>query len=201
MIATVSFLAEHSQWLPLVVFCARVVDVSIGTFRVISVTRGHRFLATFLGFFEVTIWILAASQVFVHLDQWVNVLAWAGGFAMGNMIGMWIEQRVALGTQTVMFISRGQAHAVAERLRYAGLLVTTLSGSGRDGPVAMGIAVVPRKLTQVTMSMAKEIDPDVVITVQDVRSSTVKAVPQGLLPQMRARPSVVDSEGHATAGV
>ena len=166
-------LPEHSVWLPVLIFFARVVDVSIGTVRLICVTRGRRALAVILGFFEVMIWILAISSVFAHLDRWVNILAFAGGFAAGNAVGMWIEKALAMGTQIVRLISRGNAHAVAERLRFEDLAVTTLSGNGRDGLVSVCMAIVPRKITAAVVGMARQIDPDVLVTVEDAVESTV----------------------------
>jgi len=168
----VDFLPDHPVYTPLLIFLARVMDVSIGTVRLICVTRGHRAVAILLGFFELLIWVFAVSGVLRHLDHWINIVAFAGGFAAGNALGMSIEARLAMGVQTLSFISRGRANAVAERLRYAGLPVTTLLGSGRDGPVVLCMAVVPRRQTPSTIKMAKEIDPDVVITVEDVRQTT-----------------------------
>lgn len=168
----VDFLPNDPILTPLLIFLARVTDVSIGTVRLICVTRGHRAVAILLGFFELLIWVFAVSSVFAHLDRWINIVAFAGGFAAGNALGMSIEARLAMGVQTLSFISRGRANAVAERLRYAGLPVTTLVGSGRDGPVVLCMAVVPRRQTPTTIKMAKEIDPDVVVTVEDVRQTT-----------------------------
>jgi uncharacterized protein YebE (UPF0316 family) len=158
--------------LPVVIFFARVVDVSIGTVRLICVTRGHRWLAVVLAFFEVSIWVFAISRVLAHLDRWENLLAFAAGFAAGNAVGMWIEDRLALGAQILSFISRGPAHAVAERLRFADLSVTTLTGSGRDGPVSIATTVVPRRTTPAVIRMAREVDPDAVVTVEDVRQTS-----------------------------
>ena len=168
----VDFLPDDPILTPVLIFLARVTDVSMGTVRLICVTRGHRLVAIVLGFFELLIWVFAVSSVFAHLDRWINIVAFAGGFAAGNALGMSIEARLALGVQTLSFISRGRANAVAERLRYAGLPVTTLLGSGRDGPVVLCMAVVPRRQTPTTIKMAKEIDPDVVVTVEDVRQTT-----------------------------
>jgi uncharacterized protein YebE (UPF0316 family) len=168
----VDILPDHPILTPALIFLARVTDVSMGTVRLICVTRGQRLVAIVLGFFELLIWVFAVSSVFAHLDQWINIVAFAGGFAAGNALGMSIEARLALGVQTLSFISRGRANAVAERLRYAGLPVTTLLGSGRDGPVVLCMAVVPRRQTPTTIKMAKEIDPDVVVTVEDVRQTT-----------------------------
>lgn len=163
-----------SAWLPILIFVARVADVSIGTVRLICVTRGRRVAAMTLGFFEVLLWVMAASTVLLQLDRWVNILAYAGGFATGTAVGMAIEQRLAMGMHILTFMSKGAAHAVAERLRFAGAVVTAFQGSGRDGPVAMCMAVVPRRQSQKMIEMAKGIDPDVLVTVEDARQTTAR---------------------------
>lgn len=201
-----AFLSTHASWMPVLIFCARVVDVSLGTVRMISVNRGHRALAVALGFFEILIWVFAVSRVLAHLDRVENIVAFAGGFAVGSAVGMTIEGRLAMGVQTLSFISRGMANAVAERLRYANLRVTTFVGSGRDGPVSLCMTVVPRRQTPAVIKMAREIDPEVVVTVEDVRHTTAMhtatygagkipiALPQHLLMRFR-RPSA----GHGQA--
>jgi uncharacterized protein YebE (UPF0316 family) len=169
------FVARHAEWLPVMIFFARVTDVSIGTVRTICVMRGQRTVAFFLGFFEVLIWVIAVSAILSHLSHWINLVAYAGGFATGNAVGMWIESKLALGTQTVSFVSQGEYHAVAERLRYADLSVTTMTGRGYKGPVSICMAVVPRRMAQDVIRMAKEIDPTVFVTVEDVRATTAAA--------------------------
>jgi len=169
-------LLSDSPWLPILIFLARVTDVSIGTVRLICVTRGRRKLAVMLGFFEVLIWMLAISGTFAHLDRWINVLAYAAGFAAGNAVGMWIEKALAMGTQIVQLISRGGAHAVAERLRFADMPVTTMTGHGRDGPVAICLAIVPRRSTSKVVDMARQIDPEVLVTVEDAVDTSLERV-------------------------
>lgn len=160
--------------LPLLIFCARIADVSIGTVRLICVTRGMNVLAVGLGFFEVLIWVSAVSTVLVHLDNWVNILAYAGGFTTGSAVGLWIEQRLALGVVAVTFISRQFGAEIAGQLRAANARVTTITGSGRDGPVEVSLAVVPRRQTAPLVAVARVVDPEVVVTVQDVRHTTSK---------------------------
>lgn len=160
--------------LPALIFCARIADVSIGTVRLICVTRGMNVLAVGLGFFEVLIWVSAVSTVLVHLDNWVNILAYAGGFTTGSAVGLWIEQRLALGIVAVTFISRQFGVEIASQLRAANARVTTLTGSGRDGPVEVSLAVVPRRQAGPLIAVARAVDPDVVVTVQDVRHTTSK---------------------------
>lgn len=158
-------------WLPIVIFCARVTDVSMGTLCMICMVRGHKVLAVCLSFVEILIWVFAASSVLTHLDNLANVIAYAGGYATGRALGMWVESKLALGTQALTFISRGNAQAVAERLRFADHCVTTMTGSGRDGPVAICHTILPRRLTPLAIRMAREIDPDVMVTVEDVRTA------------------------------
>jgi uncharacterized protein YebE (UPF0316 family) len=166
------YLALDPAWLPVLIFCARVTDVSMGTICMICTVRGHKLLAVFVSFVEILIWVYAASSVLTHLDNTANVVAYAGGFATGRALGMWVEGKLALGTQALTFISRGRAQAVAERLRFADHCVTTLAGHGRDGPVAICHAILPRRLTRTAIRMAREIDPDVVVSVEDVRTTT-----------------------------
>ncbi|MCK5000444.1 MAG: hypothetical protein KAS23_12960, partial [Anaerohalosphaera sp.] len=87
--------------LPLLIFLARVVDVSMGTVRIVFVSRGFKFLAPVMGFFEVLIWILAISQIMQNLNNPACYVAYAGGFAMGNFVGMWIAEKLTLGVVLV----------------------------------------------------------------------------------------------------
>ena len=165
------FFLFDPAWMPVAIFCARVTDVSMGTLCMICTVRGHKTLAVFVSFVEILIWVYAASSVLTHLDNLANVVAYAGGFATGRALGMWVEGKLALGTQVLTFISRGSAQAVAERLRFADHCVTTLTGNGRDGPVAICHAILPRKLASTAIRMAREVDPNVVVTVEDVRAT------------------------------
>jgi len=185
--------AEQSLWVPVLIFLGRVTDVSLGTVRLICVTRGRRALAVGLGFLETMIWILAISGTFAHLDHWVNILAYCSGFATGNAVGMWIERTLAMGTQIVQFISRSSAQAVAEGLRFAGSTVTTLLGQGRDGPVAICIAIVPRRRAARVIAIARQIDPDVLITIEDATQIAAKLTAAQCPDQM---PSVITRRLH-----
>jgi uncharacterized protein YebE (UPF0316 family) len=157
----------------LFIFCARVVDVSIGTVRLICITRGRQLVAVILAASEVTIWLLAVASVITHLNNWLNIVAYVTGFTAGNALGMWIERRLALGAETVILISRGKGKEIAARLREAEVRLTTLAGSGRDGAVDICLAVVSRRTTPFVISLAKAVDPRVLATVEDVRQTSL----------------------------
>ena len=90
--------------LPLLIFCARIIDVSIGTLRIIFVSKGKRNIAPLLGFFEVLVWILAISEIMQNLNNWVCYVAYAAGFAAGNYVGMIIEEKLAIGILIIRII-------------------------------------------------------------------------------------------------
>lgn len=174
----------HGAWIPLFIFLARATDVTLGTMRLICVTRGRRREAIIFGFCESLIWVTAVAKVLANLDQWLNILAYAGGFATGNAVGMWIEQKLALGMQIVTLISRSKASDVAECLRRENFVVTTLEGSGRDGPMAMCMTIVPRRRAGRLLEIARGIDPAIHVTIEDVRHSTAAMPRRSVAPEL-----------------
>jgi uncharacterized protein YebE (UPF0316 family) len=92
--------------LPLLIFFARICDVSIGTMRIIFVSKGKKNIAPLLGFFEVLIWIIVISKIMQNLNNYVNYVAYAAGFATGNLVGMIIEEKLAVGVQMIRVCCR-----------------------------------------------------------------------------------------------
>jgi len=110
--------------LPLFIFFARICDVSIGTIRIIMIGRSRRGMAALLGFFEVIIWLIAVSQVLGHLNNVISYIAYGAGFAAGNYVGISIENRLAMGMQSVQIITEENLKALSMLLRQEGFGVT-----------------------------------------------------------------------------
>lgn len=155
-------------WGCLFVFLARVGDVSLGTLRVVMVTQGRRGRAALLGFFEVLIWVLAASRVITRLDRPLFAVAYAAGFACGNYLGLTLERWAAIGNQVVRVFSRC-GDALADELRRQGFRVTLFHGLGRDGPVHMLYAETERRRTKMLLRSSRQVDPQCFYVVDDVR--------------------------------
>ncbi|MFH1212469.1 MAG: DUF5698 domain-containing protein, partial [Candidatus Neomarinimicrobiota bacterium] len=136
------------QWvvIPLLIFLARITDVSIGTVRIIQVSKGNKLLASFLGFFEVSIWLLAISQVMRQgLNNPVSFFAYGLGFASGNYIGITIEDKLALGLQAIRMISADTVDILTMTLRDAGFGATVIEANGAKGLVHIIYVIVQRK--------------------------------------------------------
>jgi len=164
--------AEFYAWvvLPIIIFFARVADVTLGTLRIIFVSRGKRSIAPLLGFFEVLIWIVVIGQLVQNLGSATSYLGYAAGFAAGNYVGMMIEDRLAIGTLIVRAIIPHGGDEIVNRLREAGYGVTSVDAQGASGPVRLVYAVVKRKHINQVMDIIHEVHPKAFVTIEDVRS-------------------------------
>ncbi len=165
---------------PLLIFIARILDVSIGTIRIIMVSKGSKILAPILGFFEAIIWLLAISQVMQHLSNIACFIAYGFGFAMGNYVGIVIEEKIALGLQAVRFITKDTVDVLTMALRDEGYGATVIEATGGKGKVNIIFSIVPRKNIDDVLILAREIDPNVFVSIQDIRS-----VKSGFIPGKR----------------
>ena len=159
--------------LALAIVALRIVDVSLGTVRMIMVIRGRQLNAAILGFFEVMVWLTAITAILSHITYWINVVAYGVGFALGNVIGMFIESKMAVGQQAIRFISREQGDRIIRTLRARGFGVTEVVASGREGPVGLGFVIVSRKKVPEVMETISGIDSASVVTIEDVRHSNI----------------------------
>lgn len=170
MIFPLSNLLSPWVWLAaLGIFLLRVGDMSLDTVRLLFVVRGKKKLAWVLGFCQSIIYIVAISTVLTSLDNPLNIIGYAAGFATGNVIGMVIEERLAIGHIHLTIMSPLRGSIVSEKLRKSGFGVSELSARGRDGMVALLHCNVLRKDISTAEAIIMEADPGAVITAEDVR--------------------------------
>jgi uncharacterized protein YebE (UPF0316 family) len=154
-------------WGPIVIFCLRIVDVSLDTMRVLLAVRGSRGVAAILGFFQALIWIVAVGNAIKHLDSIWHVLGYAGGYGMGTMIGITIERALAYGLSTVRIVSRYGGVEIAEALRERGYGVTEMPGYGREGRVEIITSTVQRQHLDEVMEIVDRFDPNAMVSVEE----------------------------------
>lgn len=155
--------------LPLLIVVARILDVSIGTIKIIYISKGNKKITPILGFFEVSIWLLAVTKVFENLDNWACYLAYGIGFALGSYIGIIIEEKLALGVQLIRFITKKDSKELITFLRLKGYGVTAIKAEGSKGEVGVVYSVVNRKNIKYFVSMIKEFNPNAFYTIEDIR--------------------------------
>ena len=164
------FLLSPQAWLyALLIFFLRVADMSLDTLRMLFVFRGRRALAWLLGFFESAIFVLAVSSVITNLGNPLNVIGFAAGFATGNVVGMIIEERLAIGYIQLRVISSRRGTALADRLRAEGYAVTEIPARGKDGVVTLLSCSVRRKQVEMVRQMVTDVDIEAFITAEEIR--------------------------------
>jgi len=153
----------------LFIFFARIADVSLSTMRTLMIVRGQRVYAALIGFFEVNIYIWALGKIFANLDNPLNIIIYAAGFSTGNIVGSFIEEKLAVGTLTVQVITMKSPLELTEKLRCCGYGVTVIEGQGREGIRYILQIILQRKLIPQLRKMIDEWDSDAFWTVFDAR--------------------------------
>jgi uncharacterized protein YebE (UPF0316 family) len=150
------------------IFFSRMFDVSLGTLRGIFLHKGFKKLVPIMGFFEVLIWIVVVSQVMKNLNNWMCYFAWAGGYAMGTVVGMKIEERLALGMRVIRIITHQNCEALIEALKIKRHGVTVIDGHGAMGKIKMLFTVVKRKEVKEVESLIADFHPNAFYSVEDI---------------------------------
>ncbi len=157
--------------LPLLIFFARIMDQSIGTMRLIFISKGLKYVAPFLGFFEVIIWLLAVGQIMQHLDNWLCYVAYGAGFAMGNFIGITLEKRLSLGTVIIRVILSQESPGLIDSLKAQNFGLTLVDGEGAKGPVKLIFSIIRRKEIQGFVDTLQQYHPNAFYTIEEVKTS------------------------------
>ncbi len=152
--------------------------MSIGTLRIVFVSRGNRVIAPLLGFFEVLIWIAALGKIMDNLSNPVTYLAYAAGFAMGNYIGILIEEKIAAGNCVIRIITRTDAHRLTAALRLGGYTVTYIDADGNRGRVAVLFSIIKRADISPFVDIINQYNPKAFYTIEDVRFVNAEFTPQ-----------------------
>jgi len=182
----IALIFTHSQFfawviLPLLIFLSRIADVPLGTVRLIFVSRGMKYVAPVVGFFEVLIWIIVIGQIMQHLSNPLCYIAYAAGFAMGNFIGILIAEKLSLGLALIRIITPKEIDGFTECLRERRYGVTCLEGQGANGPVQVVFTIVQRREVDSVVELIKKLNPQAFFTIEEVDFAE-----RGVFPRRRS---------------
>ncbi len=155
--------------LPLLIFFARIADVTLDTVRIIFISKGKKYLAPLLGFVEILIWLLAITRIFENLDNWTCYLGYAAGFATGNFVGIVVEEKIALGVELIRIITRRDPTNLINSLKGKGFGITYINAQGSQGDVGIIYSVIKRSDLKEFIKYMKEYNPNAFYTIEDIR--------------------------------
>lgn len=173
-----NFLDSYTWLLPIIIFFARIVDVSLGTLRIIFVSKGEKYKAPIIGFFEVFIWIVVISQVFSRAHTMLAYISYAAGYATGNFVGIIIEQKIAFGILLCRSYTQKGGEKLVALLHSKGYGATMLKGVGSVSQTDIIETVIERKDLKKIHEIFMEFDKDIFYVAEDVRTKKSGIFPE-----------------------
>jgi uncharacterized protein YebE (UPF0316 family) len=156
---------------PLIILVARIIETSLDTIRTVYISRGHSNLAANIGVVKIGIWLLSTGLVLSNLNDYWSIFAYVAGYGIGTLLGTEIEKIISIGSVIVRLITRDDPAELIERLSKQGYGLTRLEGTGSfSDSVNVILMIVPRSEQSVLVSILSKEYPDVLYTVEDVRS-------------------------------
>ena len=166
--------SELFRWviMPLLIFIARMCDVTLGTLRNVFISKGLRHVVPVIGFFEVLIWLISMRQIMQHLDNVMCYISFAGGFSMGTYVGLKIEARLALGVQVIRIITNQDSQQLILALQKENIGITVIDGQGAKGPVKIIFTLANRKDIVIIRELINMHNPTAFYSIEDVRAAS-----------------------------
>jgi len=168
--------------LPLLIFVARICDQTIGTLRLIFLSKGFKHIVPFLAFFEAMIWLIAISQILSHLDNVATFLAYGLGYATGNYVGMLIEERLSIGSVIIRIFSKERMPEFIDVLQKHNYGYTIINAEGSTGELKIIFSIINRKYLSHLIEQINAIDSNTFYTVEEVKS-----VKKGIFKQSKRK--------------
>lgn len=173
--------------LPFLIFLARIIDVTLGTVRIVMVSKGQKFWAPLLGFFEVLVWLLAISRIMENLDNWTCYFAYSAGFAAGNYVGLKMEEKLAMGLVRIQVITRKSADLLIESLKASGYGITYHSARGGNEDVSIIYSIIKRTELEKVVKQINRFNPKAFYSIEDVRFVSHGVFPEKIVPRLLQR--------------
>lgn len=157
-------------WGPVVIFLLRIVDVSLATLRMLLVMRGEKRPVFLIALVESLVWICAVGSAIKNLSSGWHLIGYSAGFASGNIVGLWIEEKLAYGLVTLRVITRRQGPKLARFLRQSGYGVTEFKGRGKEGAVSVLLVVALRREAVRLLSRIHKKDAKAFVTIEEPKA-------------------------------
>lgn len=156
----------------LFILFAKIIEVSMATVRIVLITKGERKIGAILAFFEVSLWVVLVSTVLNNItEDPIKIIAYAGGFSIGNYVGSLIEEKIGIGlSEMQIIVEASKGVEIAKLIREKGYAVTVMEGEGRSSKRHVLLMYVPRKRIKEISKIVQSANGNSVITVSDKKA-------------------------------
>ncbi len=163
--------------LPLFIFLAKITEVSIGTLRIIFVSKNNKLLSGITGFFEALIWLIVIAKIFENVSNVYSYLAYATGFAAGVVVGVMVEEKLAMGTVLVRIITQKEADLLIDYFKESNFRITYFEAISNKDEKSNIIYVVANRIDiGFLVKKIKTLNPKAFYTIEDIKFVSEKLV-------------------------
>lgn len=166
-----AFFESNSIWVYFIIFFGKIIEVTVATIRLVLINRGERTIGSFIAFFEIILWIVITGTVLAGFQSNpIKIVVFGAAFAIGNYLGSWLENKIAVGISTIQVITSGDGDELVRQIRDSNVAVTVMDGQGKDGPRKILLIHIKRSRIPVTVKLINKICPDCMISVSDLKT-------------------------------
>ena len=155
----------------IIIFFARVIDVSLATFVTVLTVKGKRALATIIGFIDVLIWFLVVKEA-LNTDIksiWI-AFSYAGGYALGTFIGTTLSNKLIDGKISAQVIINSDSINEVEKIRKAGFAVSQIDCTGKDNAKKLMLFIeLDKKYLDDLKDIINKIDKDAFMVINETK--------------------------------
>lgn len=166
------FLNGSSILVYILIFFGKILEVTLSTIRIVMINRGEKFKGALIALFEITIWLLIISSVLKTINEdIIKFLIYAFAYAAGNYLGVYIEEKLAIGLSSIQVIlPLNKADCACEILRDHNFGVTCMKGEGAEEKRDILLIHLKRKRINEAIKLIQCNVDNAVITVNDVKT-------------------------------
>jgi uncharacterized protein YebE (UPF0316 family) len=182
-----AFAQGNTIWVYGFIFIGKIMEVSLGTLRIVLINRGERTIGSLIAIVEITLWLVVVSSVLNGFRQdWIKGIVYAIAFAAGNYLGSWLDELLAVGLSSVQVVipSPEEAVKVEEALRAKGFGVTSMDVHGMDDNHSMLMMTIQRKQLNEVIDWLETHCHGAVITVSDIKAQRHNYLKTNSRPRM-----------------
>ena len=158
--------------IPLLIFGARVLDVTLGTIRIVYISKRMKYLASLFGFFEVVIWLLAIAQIMLNLTNIFYYIAYAAGYAVGNYVGIYVESKIMIGKYFIKIISSTEVNNLESSLREMGFATTKIKAESEGKDANIIFVIIQKKYLQKVKDFIYSYNPKALLSVDELQTES-----------------------------
>ena len=156
----------------LAIFGAKIIENALSTLRLIVVAKGKKIFGAILQFIIAFVWVITTGIVVTNIkDDPLKIVFFAFGSLIGSYLGSFIEEKIALGQDTItVIISDNYSNKIIEKLTQKNYLVSKINGELKNKNISILFIITEKKQRKNVINIIKSVDEKAIITIESIKN-------------------------------